>query len=133
MKHVHSCPKCYEHPVCEMDCSIEPDLGTTPDGLPYGHTIECDRCGAPDRAEELVSEFTERLVAEGFDAHRDEPLHAALAELHRLLTDHHERMAKARADLDLATRVLGTTPFDAEVGSRAAAEVVAELVGGNDP
>ena len=116
--HVHSCPECYEHPVCAMDCTIVPDLGMTPDGLPYGHTVECDACGAPDAAKELLEEFTGRLVAEGFDAHQDAELHAALAHVRGLLTTHHERRAKARAELDRAIRELSPTlVFEAPHGS----------------
>jgi len=100
-KHVHACPKCHERPVCTMGCALVPDLGTT-----------------PDLAATLVDLFTDNLVAEGFNPHTDVELHAALAHVRGLLTTHHERMAKARADLDAAIR--GPSPtlvFEAPHGS----------------
>ena len=117
-KHVHSCPRCYEHPVCTMECTIVPDLGTTPDGTPYGYPDACDRCGSPDLAATLVDLFTNNLVVQGFNPHIDTELHAALTQVRELLTTHHERMVKARADLDAAIRELSPTlVFEAPRGS----------------
>ena len=75
-RHVHSCPKCYEHPVCTEDCTIEPDLlGTTPDGLPYGYSAECEACSRPDHYKVLcISFYTDDLAR----------LDATVAELKRL-------------------------------------------------
>lgn len=89
MRHVHSCPRCYEHPVCTMACTIEPDLGTTPDGTPYGHSIACDRCGAPEAADELVDEFRMTLESHGFAVDRDAELREALQRVRRALATHH--------------------------------------------
>lgn len=43
--HVHACPNCYEKKCCYMACTIEPDLGTTNDGLPSGSHCRCFECG----------------------------------------------------------------------------------------
>ena len=50
VKHVHLCPKCHQRIVCDGDCAIEPDLGTTVHNLPHGATTRCDACGAPEAA-----------------------------------------------------------------------------------
>jgi hypothetical protein len=44
MNHVHACPECYEHVHCGEDCAIEPDLGTTPAGVPFAHHDVCASC-----------------------------------------------------------------------------------------
>lgn len=44
MKHVHTCPKCFERAECDDDCTIEHDLGLTSDGLPRGAHVECPAC-----------------------------------------------------------------------------------------
>jgi len=74
--HVHACPKCYERPVCTMECTIVPDLGTTPDGTPYGYPDACDRCGSPDLAA-AIRELSPTMV---FEAPRGS---LTLAHLHR--------------------------------------------------
>ena len=42
--HHHACPRCHELPVCLADCTVEPDLGTTPGGYPKAHPVVCVRC-----------------------------------------------------------------------------------------
>lgn len=44
-KHVHACPICYESPLCTYTCHVEPDLGITSAGLPYGSYAPCESCG----------------------------------------------------------------------------------------
>jgi len=40
--HYHSCPECYEHVPCEMNCTIEYDLQ---DGdREFGAHCVCDNC-----------------------------------------------------------------------------------------
>lgn len=95
MRHVHACPECYERPVCALDCTVEPDLGTTGTGLPFGHTTVCEVCEAPTRAEELAREFSRELAAAGFDVLADTELQAALAQVRRLLETHPTRCATA--------------------------------------
>lgn len=85
MTHVHACPGCYERFPCQEDCTVEPDLGKTLAGLPFGHTTECARCRAPSRAVELVRDFEESLIAEGFDPAEDAFLRAALTQVADLL------------------------------------------------
>lgn len=41
--HYHSCPQCYEHKPCTMDCTLEPDLELR-DGSPCGSHVLCDAC-----------------------------------------------------------------------------------------
>jgi len=40
--HYHSCPECYEHHQCTMNCTIEPDLSR--DGRQFGSHCLCDAC-----------------------------------------------------------------------------------------
>lgn len=42
--HVHSCPQCYERIPCDDDCTIEPDMGTTKAGVPFGSHDVCAAC-----------------------------------------------------------------------------------------
>ena len=42
--HHHACPRCHELPACLADCTVEPDLGTTPGGYPKAHPVVCVRC-----------------------------------------------------------------------------------------
>lgn len=41
-KHFHSCPNCYEHVPCHMNCSIEYDLEDK--GRQFGSYCLCDEC-----------------------------------------------------------------------------------------
>jgi hypothetical protein len=47
--HVHECPDCHERPECSEPCDIEPDLGVTKAGLPFGFYSVCDDCGSTSR------------------------------------------------------------------------------------
>lgn len=44
MKHIHTCPKCFEKCECTDDCAIEPDLGLSFDDLPKSSPVECPAC-----------------------------------------------------------------------------------------
>jgi len=45
MKHVHTCPKCFDHIACDNnDCVIEPNLGLTKAGEKRGAHAECGKC-----------------------------------------------------------------------------------------
>lgn len=49
-QHFHSCPECYKHDPCTLDCAIEADLSegwneqTQEFARPFGATTECDDC-----------------------------------------------------------------------------------------
>lgn len=43
-QHVHGCPVCYENVPCDLDCTIERDLGKTRAGLPFAGYAECEPC-----------------------------------------------------------------------------------------
>lgn len=49
-KHFHSCPECYEHHECAMNCTIEPDLSL--DGKPFGSHCKCDSCEQKSQEDE---------------------------------------------------------------------------------
>ncbi len=42
--HVHHCPRCHEQPACDLDCDIEPDLGTTSKGVAKAAHCVCEAC-----------------------------------------------------------------------------------------
>lgn len=45
MKHVHTCPKCFDHIACDNhDCVIEPDLGLVNKTVGRGAHAECGKC-----------------------------------------------------------------------------------------
>ncbi len=43
--HYHSCPACFKHDPCSMDCAIEPDAYDEKTGRRFGATCRCDECG----------------------------------------------------------------------------------------
>jgi hypothetical protein len=44
MVHFHHCPECYEKVLCELNCTIEPDLQ---DGdREFGSHCVCEHCAA---------------------------------------------------------------------------------------
>jgi len=105
--HVHSCPKCHDLPVCTEDCTVEPDLlGTTPDGLPYGYSAECDACSRsarPDHYKVLcISFYTEDL------ARLDETVRELKRRGHRRVSRSSLlRVALEQLDLDKVPRRAG--------------------------
>lgn len=52
--HYHHCPSCYEKCLCDLDCTIEPDLED--DGKEFGAHCICDSC----IANELTKEWWDR-------------------------------------------------------------------------
>lgn len=61
--HVHTCTNCFEHECCFMDCTIEPDLGTTTDGLPFGSHLRCAACGPEPKEPDPLPEQRAALAA----------------------------------------------------------------------
>lgn len=60
--HVHTCTNCFENEWCRMDCTIEPDLGTTNDGIPKGSHVRCSACGPePEEPEPPPFAFREDI------------------------------------------------------------------------
>lgn len=63
MAHYHTCPSCYENYMCNLPCTIEPDLSK--DGKDFGSYAECDNCCRNRIAAETTGDFKYWFKQEG--------------------------------------------------------------------
>ncbi len=95
--HYHSCPGCYKHDPCRMDCAVEPDMFDKINNRRFGATCRCDECGPEDEDDALY--VIPRSQAAEHLSQADE----LRAEIDRL-----------KSELALATKKRGVLPATAE-------------------
>ena len=120
MIHAHACPQCYEKATCDLDCTIEPDLGATNAGVPLSNHEVCQACekAALSDSERALASIVHAAVewgrTAGFDVRNPadvvafDAVSAVIKELTRasvgLMTDDDEVTDKGRDLLDRARK-----------------------------
>ena len=88
--HHHECPRCHEREECYLDCTPEPDLGVSKNGLPFGGRELCARCAPTDEQLAKAIARCRDLVHAIRDGAAQHPELHELVELLPAVLDHAE-------------------------------------------